>query len=236
VFAQLDGRVEETERLAEQALAIGRRADAGDARSTHAARLLLLRRQQGRLAELLPEIRDVAKDTGLPAWEAGLALAEIEAGDTASGRARLTELVAGGGRRVPRDWYWLPAMAYLADVAAAVEDAGAAAALYAQLAPYADRTVQLSIMACWGSLHRQLGLLAAVAGRPATAERHFEAALVRNQGAVLLEAETQCAYAALLAREGEAERAAALAARAEAVAAERGLEGLRRRARRVQGG
>jgi hypothetical protein len=84
-------------------------------------------------------------------------------------------------------------------------------------------------------VQRVLGMLAGVLERYEDAEGHFRAALEANAriGAVLMTAETQCEYGAmLLARgaDGDRERAATLAGLVERFAAPRGLEGLRRRA------
>jgi hypothetical protein len=142
---------------------------------------------------------------------------------------------------VPRDWYWSLTMALLAETCAALRDARRAPSLYALLEPFADRYVQVIFTASWGSIHRHLGLLAGVLDRFEAAERHFEAALEgeARMGAVLMTAETQCSYGALLLRRGragDAGRAAALGALAERVAAPRGLEDLRRRAARLIAG
>ena len=60
VFAELAGDVEETERIAEETLALGRQAQSFDALSTSVAKLYMLRRRQGRLEELIEDIRTLA--------------------------------------------------------------------------------------------------------------------------------------------------------------------------------
>ena len=90
--------------------------------------------------------------------------------------------------------------------------------------------MQVIFTANWGSVQRQLGMLAAALERFDAAEEHFRAALAANAriGAVLMTAETQVQYAALLARRGAAgdrDRVEALAGLAEQVAAPRGLNG-----------
>jgi tetratricopeptide (TPR) repeat protein len=88
----------------------------------------------------------------------------------------------------------------------------------------------------WGSLQRHLGLLASVLGRDDVASAHFESALARNRGsgALLMLAETQVAYGAMLRRRGERERAAELGEAALQIAAPRGLVDVERRARELQ--
>jgi hypothetical protein len=84
-------------------------------------------------------------------------------------------------------------------------------------------------------------MLAGVLERFDLAEEHFRAALAANEriGAVLMTAETQCAYGALLLRRGaigDRDRARTLAGTVEQVAAPRGLAGLRGRARALTTG
>ena len=199
VFAHLDGDVALALELAEEALALAERADAGDARSSYAAKLLTPYRQQGRLLELLPTINTMASVTRMPAWRAMLALADVEVGNGKRGRAGYERLIADDLAAVPRDWYWLTTVSLLAEVCAALGDTAGAAVLYERLLPYADRFVQVSIAVSWGSLQRHLGLLAATLERFDVASAHFESALERNRGsgALLMLAETQRAYAAM---------------------------------------
>ncbi len=101
--------------------------------------------------------------------------------------------------------------------------------------------MQVIFTANWGSVQRQLGMLAAALERFDAAEGHFRAALAANAriGAVLMTAETQVQHAALLARRGapgDRDRVAALAALVEQVAAPRGLDGLRARAQALTKG
>ena len=237
VFAHLDGDVEEAERVARESFELARRAQVRHATSSLASMVFTLRRQQGRIAELLPTMESlIGGRSASPTWSAALALGRVEAGDVEAGRRRYEAIAARDCAAVPRDWYWFMTMALLAETCAALGDADRAPRLYELLAPFADRYVQVVYTASWGSAHRHLGLLAGASERFDVAEEHFGAALDADEriGAVLMTAETQCAYGELLARRdasGDRERAAQLAALAEQVAAERDLEGLRRRAR-----
>jgi len=237
VFAHIDGDVEKAERVARESFELARRAQVRHAQSSLASMVFTLRRQQGRIAELLPTMESlIGGRSASPTWSAALALGRVEAGDVEAGRRRYEAIAARDCAAVPRDWYWFMTMALLAETCAALGDGDRAPRLYELLAPFADRYVQVIYTACWGSAHRHLGLLAGVSERFDVAEEHFGAALDADEriGAVLMTAETQCAYGELLARRdasGDRERAAQLAALAEQVAAERDLEGLRRRAR-----
>ncbi len=241
-FAHLRGDVAAAERLAGRSFRQAGRAQVGHADSYLAGMLYTLRRQQGRVGELLASMDALAGGGSANlAWSAALALAQAETGAGEEGRARYAELAADGARAVPRDWYWFLTVVLLAETACELGDAERAQQLYDLLAPHAERFVQVIFTANWGSVQRQLGMLAAVMERFDAAEEHFRAALAANGriGAVLMTAETQVQYAALLARRGAAGdrvRATALAELVEQVARPRGLDGLRRRARAVSAG
>ncbi len=230
-LAHLEGDVVLAQALADEALALAERADAGDAHSSFAAKQLTPHRQTGTLSELLPTINAMASQTRMPAWRAMLALADVEVGNLKRGRAGYERLLADDLAAVPRDWYWLATVSLLAEVCFALGDRAGAAVLYERLVPYADRFVQVSIAVSWGSLQRHLGLLASVLGRDDVAAAHFESALARNResGALLMLAETQVAYGAMLRRRGEFERAAQLGEAARQIAAPRGLVDVERR-------
>ena len=236
-FAHLAGDVEEAERLAGESFKFASRAQVGHGSSSLASMLFTVRRQQGRIGELLPAMRSLA-DGGSAngAWRAALALAEVETGHLEDGRARYEAIAGKDFSGIPRDWYWALTAALMSETCAALDDVERAPRLYALLEPFAERFLQVIFTTCWGSIQRYLGLLATVMRRFDDAERHFEAALAGNvrMGAVLMTAETECAYSAMLLRRagaGDRERAAALGARAEATAAARELAGLRGRAR-----
>jgi DNA-binding SARP family transcriptional activator len=242
VFAHLGGDVAAAERIASRSFKLAGRAQVGHANSYLAGMLYTLRRQQGRVSELLPSMDALADGRSASiTWSAALALAQVETGAVEAGRARYARLAAERARAVPHDWFWFLAVTLLAETACALRDAEGSRELYDMLAPYAERFVQVIFAANWGSVQRQLGMLAAVLERVDAAEEHFRAALAANGriGAVLMTAETQVEYAALLARRGGAgdrARAHSLAALAEEVAQPRGLHGLLRRARAVTAG
>jgi len=241
VFAHLAGDVVAAERIASHSFKLASRAQVGHANSYLAGMLYTLRRQQDRVGELLPSIDTLTDGSAGITWSAALALAQVETGAVEQGRAGYAQLAADGARAVPHDWFWFLAVALLAETACALHDADGARELYGLLAPHAERFVQVIFAANWGSVQRQLGMLAAVMERFDAAEEHFRAALAANGriGAVLMTAETQVEYAALLARRGRAgdrDRAIALATLAEHVAAPRGLHGLSRRARALAAG
>jgi DNA-binding SARP family transcriptional activator len=233
VFAALDGHVVQTERYAREALELGERAEAVDASSIHNGMLFMIRRWQGRVAELVAEARALASEPyALEAWRAALAVVLIESGAVEEGRASYARFADEGFANVPWEFHWLGTMALLTEACAALGDAAGAALLYERLLPFAHHFVQMSYTSCWGSVERYLGLLAGTLGDVETARRHFEAAVHANEevGAVLLVAVTRQQFARLL---GPSERAAQLRAQVAEVAEPRGLVGLIDRRARV---
>ena len=85
--AQIDGRFDEAERLAEETLAIGRRGQAENATHVYAQSMFNVRREQGRLVEVEEGVRGmIGLYPAVPAWRCSLALLQLELGP-------------GGGRR-----------------------------------------------------------------------------------------------------------------------------------------
>ena len=231
VWAELEGRPEEAEQLAHESLEFGERAHASDARSVFTAKLLMLRRDQGRLAELLPATEDLARGPIL-AWRAAHGWALLEAGEKESGRRVYERLIARGLGALPRDHLWLTTMSKLAEAAALIADVPRAGEIHELLLPYADRNVQVVFATCWGPVERQLALLAATVGRSEAAWGHLNRALElsRAMGAPLLAARTICDVGELLAVGPDA-RLRALAVEALGVADGLKLDGLAARAR-----
>ena len=109
-------------------------------------------------------------------FEATAARILAQAGQIAEAGAELERLLpralASSGPR------WLGAMADLAVVATAVGNTGAAAQLYAAVAPYRARlVVWAGANSAWGPVSHYLGLLAAVLGQPGDAVQCFEEAV-----------------------------------------------------------
>jgi hypothetical protein len=237
VCAGLAGDFDDAERLARESLRLAERAEAPEHRSHFALQLVALRREQGRLGELLDEITRLAGGSGPSAvvCRAVLPLAFLDAGDPAAARAAYR---FARQQAVPRSLFWLSATASLAEAAAALRDAQEAASLYPELQPYAGTLVQTSFTGCGGSVHRLLGRLAATTGQDELARGHYEAALARHGelGAKALTARTQCDLAELLAagRSGdERARAAELLREAGAAAQRLGMASIAERVERA---
>ena len=140
--AQLDGRFDEAERLAQETLVIGQRGQAENALHYYAQEMYSIRREQGRLAEVEGAVRNfIELYPAIPAWRSALALLLIELGRPDEARAEFEAVAAGGFASFPRDANWLVAITLLAEVCGALGDGERAAELYTMLEPYAGRNV-----------------------------------------------------------------------------------------------
>ena len=208
VWEGLAGRFGEAERIARESVRLAERAQAPDAQAHFIAQLVALRREQGRLHELLPEIERLAGDEpAAAAWRGILPLAFLDAGDPGRAQAAYERALDGGVAGLPRTMLWLTTIGSLAEAAAELDDSENAGQLYAELAPYADRLVQWSFTGNAGSVHRLLGRTAATAGWNDRARGHFEAALQRHAelDAAPLLARTRCDYGEFLLRGSRAD-------------------------------
>jgi predicted ATPase/DNA-binding SARP family transcriptional activator len=190
-FAQMEGRFEEAEQLAAESMAMRVRMETADAESVYAAQLFIIRHGQGRLAELVPAVEQVVEEyPDLAVWRAGLPLAYL-AGDREEDAARELERMVAELDAVQRDFFWLTAVAVLAEASAKLPHPETAGVLYETLAPYGDCLVQVGYAGCLGPVARLLGLLAGARGDREAAVRHLEDALALSDAAGLRLFETQ---------------------------------------------
>jgi tetratricopeptide (TPR) repeat protein len=181
--ALLEGDYALGEVLAVEALATGQRAQGDTAIQQFGTQLVVLRRDQGRLGELEDLIAGLAdRYRTIPGWRAGLAYIYGQLGRLDDARREFGVLAADDFATLPRDGQWLPSIALLADVAAALDDRRRAAVLYDLLRPYADRIVVVGFgLASSGSASRHLGMLAATLGRFDEADALLAAAVAENE-------------------------------------------------------
>src|SRR6266540_1064549 len=222
MWALLSGRLGEAERLAGEAFERHRRGNPAGAVPAHTAQLAFIRHEQGRMAELEPQVRRWAADhpqTYL--WQGALLLLLASSGRDAEAAALLARLGADGvlgyGDNGPLPL--TPDQATpvaLAEAVALLGDGDAAGVLYQKLAPFAGRVVVTNTgLLFLGAVDHWLGRLATTMGRPGEARGHLETALVTHDrmGARALLARTRLHLAELLLDggvAGERERAAAL--------------------------
>jgi len=230
------GRFEDSERLAQQALAIGQRLQTETAAGVFGIQMFALRREQGRLKEVESVVRVfLQQHSAAAAWRPGLAVIYSELGLTTDARAEFENLAQHDFADLPRDAVWMGTMSYLADVCTFLGDRARADTLYQILLPFTGHNVVVGNgAACYGALSRYLGALAATLERWDDAARHFEDALAMNarMDARPWLAHTQEQYAAmLLARRqsGDREKAAALLDTALGTTCELGMRALEQR-------
>jgi class 3 adenylate cyclase/tetratricopeptide (TPR) repeat protein len=205
----LAGQLDEAERLATEALAIGRRAHDPIVGIYHMIVLVGLRWEQGRLPELEATLRRfVDRFPANPGWGATLAVLLCEAGRHDEARAHLERLAADDFAGLPRNHLYLYHLAVLAITSHALGDGRRASRLYDLLLPYADRNVLPARLplGTLGSASQHLGLLAATLSRWDEAADHFQTAMrvhARMQAAPLLARSREHHALALRARAGD---------------------------------
>ena len=202
--ALLEGRLEQADRLAAEALAIGSHAETVTAPQYYAIQLLGIRQEQGRMGELEVPARElVASNPHRPAWRAALAALLADGDRSEEAQREVDALAAQGFEDIPQDGDWLIAMTLLADCCAELRDETRATQLYELLLPYRGVNVVIGLAAvCMGSAARYLGRLAVAMGRNQEAAEHFERALVANAAlkAPVFLAHTQIDFGAALGR------------------------------------
>ena len=241
VFAQVDGRLDEAERLAEEAFALAMQAEAEDADMSLLDKRLSIGRERGdfrheewRLEMRAAVERFAVKRRRIPAWYAMGALIDARHGDRAAARAQVDRLLAGDGAAIPRDVFWLYAMALLAETCVLLEQTREpASVVYRLLLPYGDRHVPVGMDSFLGSVWRFVGLAATAAQDWSAAGEAFAKAERRHEqmGSAPLLARTHLNRAGMLLRRGQgADEASRLLDDVEDIAGEFGLEDMRTQA------
>jgi class 3 adenylate cyclase/tetratricopeptide (TPR) repeat protein len=203
--AQLEGRLAEVEVLAQSALELGREANTETAAQLFAVQILLLRRDQGRMAELASVFDDVVERySAVWAWRAAAATFYGELGDLQRARQALAELGRAGLRNLPVQFTWSVGMFFLAEGCWLVSDQRLAAEAYELLLPYRDRCAVVPHSAFIGPIEGTLGSLAATVGKLELAGEHFARAIAKAAalGAAAIAANLQERYARVLIEMG----------------------------------
>ena len=177
--AMVDGDIEAAERFAEQSRREGERAEQPLAQQYYGVQLLQLRSLQGRAAELIPRVRELAERfPGIPAWRSALITLAARTGNVELGRVELERFAGDDFSVVPRDANWLPGIGLLAEAAAQLGDRKRSELLYDELLPYAGLVIVVARAAGFnGPVDRVLGLLAKTCGRLDQAAEHLESAV-----------------------------------------------------------
>ncbi len=236
MHALLEGRFAEGERLAQEALLLGRGMPGLDAPGIYGMQMFSLRCEQGRLGEVAPLVqRFVTTQPGANTWRPGLAMIYAELGDLDRAKAEFDALAQADFAAIPRDGVWVAGLTFMTVVCNALADTRRAEILYRMLLAYDGRNLLARpTIACYGAAASYLGMLAATLRRWPDAERHFESALALNarQNAAPATAHTRHRYAQMLvARAGndDQRRAGELLALAAAQADSLGMAALAQR-------
>ncbi|HEY3728364.1 MAG TPA: AAA family ATPase [Solirubrobacteraceae bacterium] len=229
------GHLDQADALASAALNSGLRPEGVTAPQYYAAQLLAIRREQSRMTELEPALRElVATNPRRVAWRAGLATLLCDTGRLPEAQQELDVVAAEGFASLPEDGDWMATMTLLADVAGELGDGERARPIYELLLPYQRANVVVGLAAvCLGATARYLGRLAMAMGERDHAIELLEGAMERNRvlNAPIHLAHTQLDYARAL---GSGLRVKALLEAAQRTAQELELPFVARRAQRLR--
>jgi tetratricopeptide (TPR) repeat protein len=226
------GRIEEAEASTIEAAQLAGESGITDGFAAFGAQIVCIRRDQGRLDELLELIAQTVQDNpALPAFKAVHAMALVETHHLEQARTVLAEVAGEEFRDVPVDCYWSGTLTFLADAAVGLSDRAAAATLYELLLPHADKIVWNGVQLC-GSIARPLGALATILERVDAAEEHLAAAEREHERleAPVWLARTWIDHARLLREIGDEDRAQKLLTQADGLAARHDAAGVQRAA------
>ena len=178
MVALMEGRFDDAEHLIAETLAVGERAERWNAAVSHRLALFVLRRAQGRLAEIEDLMRrSVHEYPSLPRFPCALTHLYSELGRARDTRAALDILLARDLEREHFDAEWLFTISTLAGPCGLLDDREAAQRVYSMLLPYESLYAQAPVEAVFGSVGRALGVLATTMRRYDDAERHFAGAI-----------------------------------------------------------
>ena len=241
MIATHEGRFADAEQFAVQALRCGERFDRANASGIFGVQMFTIRRDQGRLRELAPVLRQfLNSESHAATWQPGLVMLLCELGSKDEARDAFEKLAVGGFAAIAHDAIRAASIAYLAEACVWLGDAMRAATLFDLLVPYVDRNIVFGAhTASLGAAARLLGMLASTLERWDEAQRHFEHAIefdARTGGRPWL-ARSRCEFAAMLMRRGRSgdnERVLPLLTAALDVARELGMRGVEERALALQ--
>jgi DNA-binding SARP family transcriptional activator/tetratricopeptide (TPR) repeat protein len=231
MLSLLLGRFEGAEETIQQAYELGLRTRGDQARADFELQRFVLRRAQGRLAEIEAALETCPSTfPNRPVFGCVLANLSSELARPDEARRRLAALAADEFGSLPRDGDWFFGLTLLAETCGRLGDRSFAASLYRLLLPHAEQNVSGWGSVSTGAISRYLGILASSLTRFEEAMNHFEHALDLNthMGAKPWLAHTQNDYAQMLIariQSRDRERAKQLLSAALATYRELGMEG-----------
>ena len=229
VAALLDGRFDEVQDSADRSLAVLEHPQVNDV-NIHVGQTVLLHRETGRIADLLPFMEEVvAREPGIAAFRAALAMALAET-DQLQRAAEHFEVVARDDfETLPLDVTWIGTLALVAETCALLGSRAHAPRIRALLEPHAGSIlVMASTVGAVGAADRYLGMLAATTEDWDEAVRRYEAAVEVEErlAAPPLLTRTKLWFASTLEKCGQHDRAAKMKDEAGALAASLGMTGV----------
>jgi DNA-binding SARP family transcriptional activator len=220
VLDQIAGRFERSEQLSHEALNLAEAAQGSAARLHHVAQKMAVVRDHGGAEQLLETSRRWPAE-GNRMWLAARWVLELDCNELGADPER--DRVVDGIASLPHNIFWMPTVAWLAEVVAAAGSEAQAGALYELLLPFDALWIELVFDGCYGSVARPLGLLAGRLGRSDLAGAHLRAAIDRHAAAAApaLEARARADLASAIERgpaDGTPAEAEALLSRARQLA------------------
>jgi DNA-binding NarL/FixJ family response regulator len=178
LLALAAGQFDEAEQAAERAHALGYASDTVFDAGVYGLQMFAIRREQGRLAEVLPLMRSLsARADDEPIWRPGLTVLYAELGMIDDARRELEALAPGGFAIVPRDSVWPGCLTFLVEACIACGEVAYAEFLLKELDHYAGHNLMVAMTICFGPTDRLRGGLAHLLGRLDEADEHFRAAM-----------------------------------------------------------
>jgi DNA-binding winged helix-turn-helix (wHTH) protein len=181
--ALLAGRVAEAERAAHASFELGQRIGSPNALLALAGQLFGVRREQGRLGELVPTLDEVGSaHPELPVFLAGRAAVLAAADSPKRARAALDAVLRNGLDDFPRDQNWIATLGTLAPAVATLGSEAQVRLLLGLLEPHADLMIVVGNgVTTHGAVSHHMGLLAGALGAREEALRHFDRAEALHQ-------------------------------------------------------
>lgn len=190
MLAAMNGDYAESERLTNEALKVGPegREDsvynqpAGGVIGTYSTQIGVIRREQGRYAEVEVPIRQFAKELpNVLVWQAGLAVLLAELGRMDEAREILDDHAGDAFRRLPRDPLYMTGLALFSEAAVTSGHLPAGRLLYDLLLSFRGQCHVYQGAATWGAVDRVLGRLAFSFGQYGLAVEHHETGIEVNE-------------------------------------------------------
>lgn len=238
VLALAAGRFDDAEQAAERAHAMGESSNTVFDAGVYGLQMFAIRREQGRLAEVLPLMRMLtARQDAQSVWRPGLTMLYAQTGMLDEARRELDVLAPDGFASVPRDSVWPACLAFLAEACIACGAEEHAAVLLRELDEYADRNLMVAMTICLGPADRLRGGMAHLLGQFEQSAGYFRAALevAERSGSPVWRARVQYDLALLAVARHDLATADSLATQAHATAIALGMLALAEQAAAIVG-